>query len=1043
MNARTSLRIASLVMIVVMVVSMLPGVFSMAGATTPKPPRMKIVAARTYGMHSRPPSRGVLMQELYKEGLPLNASEQEIQAAAAQWLKRFAKQSESWVNASAQESALKHEEALASAFGKDATIINPPIVPVEATVFGMAVDFGATETFTLPVAQANGSCMTETVTINGPLQGEFPAPDPGDNFTVWYTPAQTADPTFYNKLIMGYEGAGRVRMDLTDPDDGLPGINLAGYTVQDYYDNVAGDGNVLINSTIEGWITVPHSEGWYGADNCASGSHGGGNGVPVAQLVPDALTVFMAAHPTYWNDPNYWPKFDSDGDGVVDTFWLFHAGADQSAGGGLQGTFAIWAHSSDLRYYAAYPNGFKVYEGDAGTTADDIYVGPYTMQPENSDVGVLAEEFGHNFFGLPDLYVTDSQGSIANWSIMEAGAWMGWLGGTTPASMPLWFKMIAQGWNGANWVPLNWSSPYARRMYNDPTEEITIGQLEKTPDGVLKGVRVNMPQNVEDVQNPLDSGKAPYSGTARNDTDVWLKRNIDVPTGATGLLSFASYWEIEEDWDYGYVTINGASIPDKDGVTTNTNPNGNNLGNGITGAGDQTLNFDLSTYAGQTVELGFRYKTDAAVTEFGWVIDDLTLDGTLIDDFETATDPGTFPGWTNTDPGWLLVPTTKTYTQYYLVEWRAKTHYDKMVKTAYIHNVVSATKDIVSRIPYNVPAALVYFRTTKYSNSYAQRGYYADPPSFGSKYQLLIVDQNWKPLRIGDTPATYKGVWNSRLSSYDAGLTLQATEPFTIPAYYGLPGQGPWFYPSKPPVTTFNDTLGYYGGYFYGSPCTPGYVCYTNRDGSAVVPARDLYSTRISTFNYAPIYGFYGYPWAPSWLGSGNPGDDNVQWGVNIDLLSKAGDDAYNSTATLRFRNYSVDFIPSVQTYWSPAGFVGQFQVMIQNNGMEDATKVAFAFSGDEFFHITGVSVEGPSAYTRTSKDPQKPLDDIALEFASIPAGQAMKVVITGLLDVDPATLAPEESWAEIVGDDGQVFRGPWWAATGVPNTLFIPIITK
>ena len=35
-------------------------------------------------------------------------------------------------------------------------------------------------------------------------------------------PAATADPKFYEKLIFGYEGRGRVRMDLTDPRTASP-----------------------------------------------------------------------------------------------------------------------------------------------------------------------------------------------------------------------------------------------------------------------------------------------------------------------------------------------------------------------------------------------------------------------------------------------------------------------------------------------------------------------------------------------------------------------------------------------------------------------------------------------------------------------------------------------------------------------------------------------------------------------------------------------------------------------------------------------------
>jgi hypothetical protein len=63
-------------------------------------------------------------------------------------------------------------------------------------------------------------------------------PPATDNFTLWYSPTLTSDAKFYEKIIFGYEGAGRARYDLTDPDDGLPGINLAGFT----------DGNITLTS---------------------------------------------------------------------------------------------------------------------------------------------------------------------------------------------------------------------------------------------------------------------------------------------------------------------------------------------------------------------------------------------------------------------------------------------------------------------------------------------------------------------------------------------------------------------------------------------------------------------------------------------------------------------------------------------------------------------------------------------------------------------------------------------------------------------------
>ena len=182
-------------------------------------------------------------------------------------------------------------------------------------------------------------------------------------------------------------------------------------------------------------MTVDHSEGYYGADNCLTGLRYGGGPVLIGQLVIDSIAEFQQAHPSYYNDTAasaFWKQYDADDDGIIDTFWIIHAGMGQEEGGGAEGNWAIWSHSSDLRYQG-WSSGHKVYEGDASTIADDIYVGPYTMQPENMGVGVVSEEFGHNFFGLPDLYTTDAENSVGFWSNMSA-AWGGYLGGATPSA---------------------------------------------------------------------------------------------------------------------------------------------------------------------------------------------------------------------------------------------------------------------------------------------------------------------------------------------------------------------------------------------------------------------------------------------------------------------------------------------------------------------------------------------------------------------------------------------------------------------------------
>ncbi|WP_228984890.1 immune inhibitor A domain-containing protein, partial [Streptomyces sp. DH12] len=108
-----------------------------------------------------------------------------------------------------------------------------------------------------------------------------------------------------------------------------------------------------------------------------------------------------------------WDRYDFDGDGdfnesdgYIDHFQIVHAGEDESAGGGAQGEDAIWAH----RWYAfgtdagaTGPENNKLGGTQIGNTG--IWVGDYTIQPENGGLGVFAHEYGHDL-GLPDLYDT-------------------------------------------------------------------------------------------------------------------------------------------------------------------------------------------------------------------------------------------------------------------------------------------------------------------------------------------------------------------------------------------------------------------------------------------------------------------------------------------------------------------------------------------------------------------------------------------------------------------------------------------------------------
>jgi immune inhibitor A len=914
--------------LVAIIASGLIGIYPASKAQIAKNP-VAIGSLPVQGIHWVAPREDKIFRDLERSGrISKDSKPDAVQLAFTEYRQKLSKKTQTWVNPKVAAAAFAHEQKLADTEGNlalNALQADPAVTPVTVTIFGLAADFKKEATnFT------GTDCDAIDVNFTGPAAGDVPAPVSPDNATVWYEPAGIKDLSVYESLTFGYAGVGVVRKDLNSG----AGVDLTGYTVQDYYDKVSGGtGRVTLDGKFNGWVTVPHDEAYYGAPTCDPDLGEINHDAKPVQLVVDAIDAFNTANPAF-----DWTKFDQDGDQIVDTFWLIHAGVGQEAGGGAQGGFALWSHSSDLRYYAAYPNGYQVAgQATPDDPTDDIMVGPYTMNPEMADVGVLAEEFGHNVFGLPDLYTTDVENSVGFWSIMASGSWGGPLGGAAPVGMPLWFRMNA--WCGVDWC--NWQYPMVTRDYRDALASIKIGTLEDTPVDTVKGVRVNLPKITEIIPNEAGLSLGAWSGSGRDDTEVALEKTLAVPAGAVGELSLDSFWDIEDGWDYGYVAVkegagNWVYLDDKGAYFTDANPNGNNIGNGLTGTATDITNlkFDLSAYAGKSIQLKLLYKLDAAANQNGWWVDNLKLDGALVDDFSAATGTVTFPGWTNSTPDpWYVVPLTKQYTNYYLLEYRGNTKYDSQAKTAYVTVDSGTNYWQVARVPYNIPGGLLYYRSTKYANGYSQRGYYADAPSYGPKNKLLVVDMNSEVVPIGTTGY----IFNNRVGAYDATITLHATDPFTIPSVNKDPPldpAGPYSYDSKPAVSKFNDVNGYYAGKLVTDPFD-GYLS-ANRDGSVVIPARGNYSTGVRIDgSMIPAFDFYGATYTPSWLGSGRPGDANVQLGVNINML-----DEQPTFGEFMFYNYSLDYkITETKQLTLQDKYLYTYTINVVNSGVESSVE--------------------------------------------------------------------------------------------------------
>ena len=780
----------------------------------------------------------------------------------------------------------------------------------EAKLLTILVEFNETanDDFSgayVPTEFGSAECKPGDVQ-NGPLHNNIPDPasyDLEDNNSMWVPDFSSEH---YNKMLFTDDGiTERVRTDLTGPD-GKPGFDISGYTMKNMYEEMSR-GAYTVHGSATPWVTVPHSEAYYGASLCfknEAGEYEAGaiqdmqghpdNPLGPGQLPIDAVAALAQAQPDFpWADYDLEDQGDRDGDGnvlepdgVIDHVVLVHAGEDKSGGGGTEGTYAIWAHSSAVA-------------GGADIPGTDLKLSNYIVQPEDSGVGVFAHEYGHDL-GLPDLYDTSGAGNsdVDFWDLMSSGSHAGPIFQSMPTHMGLWDK----------WV-LGWADPVVMNPGDDP-KTVKVGQTSRPKKGTADGVKINLPNKVITLAEPHSGENMWYTGADQDWADLRLARTIaNVPADAKFWMW--NDYVIEEDWDYGFVEVStdGGStwtelkVYAEDGTEVSTpdgyaDPNGRmaDYGDkkyGLTGATDGWSHdyVDLAPYAGQTVDVRLRLATDAAYQDRGWFSDDfsLTSAGTEVwaDDVENGAD-----GWTpevasfttTTGPGWRIDTGTSTKAQYYLVEWRNFDGFDEGLKYAY-NSVYSAGAWKVEKLAYNAPGALVWYRDTTYGSSNIVRSNETALPSFGAKGGLLLVDSHFDPLRrtgaAADIDPTTTNNMPSRAQSSNVAFGLTPTHPFTeCITGATLTDEYCTDIPAMDPVSTFTDDQGWVPGLEFRN----GSLFYRYRDGSVVVPSvgNAPYSTRIVDADGNLVEDLFGTDLGFAVLGSGNPADEGVGYGTVV-----------------------------------------------------------------------------------------------------------------------------------------------------------------
>ena len=599
-------------------------------------------------------------------------------------------------------------------------------------------------------------------TFEGPENNKIPAPDRSvDNSTNW---APNYDQKYFQNLYFGQGGEAG--------SGGTP------ESVKQYFERQSS-GRYSIDGTVTNWVKVRYNEARYGrsSDDPSNGDDPAVCAGHVCSntwnLVQDSVNQWVADQKAAGRTKasikkelatfDTWDRYDVDGDGnfnepdgYLDHFQIVHAGGDEADGDPIQGEDAIWSH----RWYTQTTGIGKGGPGNLGGSEigdTGIWVGDYTIQPENGGMSVFAHEYTHDL-GLPDLYDTNGgENSVNYWSLMAQSRESGPNDdsiGNRASDLGAWDKLQL------GWLDYETVLPAQDRR-------IELGPHEyNTAKAQAAVVVLPKKQVTQTLATPAAGTKDWWSG-AGDDLNNTMSRDVTLAAG-TSTLTMQAQWDIEDcgpdPCDYAYVEVNpGTGWVAVPGSITKAAE-----GNGIDGtqASWTPATFDLSAYAGKTVGLRLRYSTDGAAGGKGFFADDVKLTSGGATLFTSGAEASP-EGWTLAGFSSVGASVTKAYDNYYLASHRDYVSFDKYLQSGpYNFGFANTKPDFVEHFPYQDGLLLSYWDTSQLDNNTSAH------PGSGL---ILPVDANPRPLVRLDG-----ALWRPRVGGYDAPFSLEKSDSFTL-----------------------------------------------------------------------------------------------------------------------------------------------------------------------------------------------------------------------------------------------------------------------
>ncbi|QEE15236.1 immune inhibitor A domain-containing protein [Promethearchaeum syntrophicum] len=307
-------------------------------------------------------------------------------------------------------------------------------------------------------------------------------------------------------------------------------------------------------------------------------------------------------------------------------------------------SLTVWGDQGDINILADYGSSFlwAMYLTDHYTVGEENFLGHFVQSriPGVDGINAALEYFGHEedfddvyhdwrianlidaesgkygytTFDLADaeypLYINDMDNQLFKWT-------QGTDFGTTITYDDYDTYVSMLGPYGTDYIGYseeNWNKNFAKLYFDGDDTAIVYGW--EMIDGVWYS-------GADDLMNTL----------------IAAEIYVD-PLDPT--LYMTSYWDIEDYWDFGFVQVS-----EDDGETWTSLENEYTTSDHDPGAHQNVLDnlpgiteyvgevvdmtFDLSLYAGENVQIGFRYVTDWATFYEGWYIFDANVGGVSLD----------------------------------------------------------------------------------------------------------------------------------------------------------------------------------------------------------------------------------------------------------------------------------------------------------------------------------------------------------------------------------------------------------------------------